>query len=244
MEDYRIFEEEPFNKVLDLVEYVDEEAAAQFSSIIKVLPKKIIKALSEGDDFELLTEKYNSDLLRMNDGNKDSIFFTFKSNIKNIGVQISIIPFREMDLMHVENNIDSEEFQTDDGPWFTFSITLTTGDKNYDWEVYVQEMEGAYQVISCKNINEKPIRQIVENLSYGEIMQYVNDSEYDEDEEYEDENDIEFDGVMEYDEVTGELKITSFFENEDVKIDEESGEPEVKVEFIIEELEDEEDYEP
>lgn len=246
MEDkYRIFEEEKFNKILDLITRVDNELAGKFKKVVSSLPKKLSNALGEGEDFSVFHKSYDADLLRIEDGAKDSLFFTYKNYDKKLKIEMSVFPFSELDLDSDEVNFDYEEDnipQEDeeievDQPWFVFSLTFTVDDKKgFDWEVYVQPYEDEYQVISIKNYNGEMINQKIEMLSYDEIIEFADDAEYDE-EEFEEDEDIEFDGIAEYDEETGEVKVTALFEDSDfenIKIDEESGEPEIEVELDIE----------
>ena len=258
-EKFRIFEEEKFNKILDLLEIVDTDLLEQYKKIISAIPTKVVNAVAECEDFDVSTSSYTADMLRITDGAKDSIFLTFNNTKNNLKIELNIFPFSEFDInpeLKALNDsymkeLNLEVKKEEDLPWFVFSLTLSQDDKIYDWEVYVQPYDDEFQIISIKNYKEQMVEQKVITLSYEELIQYADNEEYCEDDEYYEEDDIEFDGIAEYDE-EGNL-VTHLFKEEDfenVAIDEESGEPEIEVELHVElppeedDLDDEADYQP
>jgi len=230
---YEIFEEDCFNMVVKLVEKVDRKLVKRYEDVLRSLPNKILKALAVGDDFEMFSSEYDADLLRMSGSGKDSIFFTFKNYKKDLKIELNILPYTEDDISA------EEEYK----PVFIFSLSLTMKDnKGMDWEVYIQPHEDRFQLISIKNMNGEMVgQQVIQDIPYSELLEHANYEEYDESDE-EDDEEIEFDGVAEYDK-DGNL-VTKLFKPEDlkdVKIDEESGKPEVEVELHVELPDDEED---
>ncbi len=211
-EKYRIFEDEKFNKILDLVERVDINLIEQYKKVVNVLPAKVVKATGDCEDFDVSTSSYTADMLRITDGVKDSIFLTFNNTKNNLKIELNIFPFLELDINKElddlsknedylqDFNLDNEIKKEEDLPWFVFSLTLSQDDKIYDWEVYVQPYEDEFQIISIKNYKEQMVQQKVITLSYEELIQYADNEEYCEDDEYYEEEDIEFDGIAEYDE--------------------------------------------
>ena len=241
MEEYRIFEEEKFNKILDLVEHANKDIIQIFNSIIKVIPQSIFKALSVADDFEVEGENYRSDLMRKYESSpegyvyNESIDFDFQ-NDNGLRVQISVDSFEESmvdfgNLNANEENSDSSVVFGED-PKFVFSLTFSSKNKSLDCEVWIQPIQYSFEIVSAITLNGRQVSQNYITLSQAELIEYANDEmEISEDDfEEDEEDDIIVLSEEEYDKLKKELNAVTMVD--DVAIDESTGEPEVEIEFF------------
>ena len=184
MEDYRIFEEEKFNKILDLVADVDGDIMQVFNSAIKKLPQNIFKALIVADDYEMEDANYNSDLMRKYESSdegyiyNESIDFDFQNN-NSLRIQLSVNSFEESMVDFGNSNATEEEFDDSvifgEDPKFVFSITFSSKNKSLDCEVWIQPIECEFQIVSAITLNGKQVKQCCKTMTQAELIQDAND---------------------------------------------------------------------
>jgi len=249
-EKFEVFEEEKFNRILNLVEYVDPEAIMYYKKMILNISQKAVKSLSEGENIGYNNKDIQFYVIRTDNGMRESIKFVYENVLKGFRINLEIAPIEDYNFIVPEDEYGveiQEEFKPKDIPLFIFSLSylFLKENKSIGWEAYVQNFDDEYQVLCEKYINGKIKSQKHTMMGLNEVLEFAGDEEfYDEDEEDEIEDDVEFillGEKSEYDEVIKELRLSALFKSEDVEIDEESGEPEVEVEFFDNEVDNVDD---
>ena len=192
---YKLFGEK-YNKVLDVIDFADEELAERYKKIIDNLPTVVKDKLSEEEDFNI-DSKYFSASVEESDG--CVLRFKYTRFDKYIHTEIHLYPFYEDELY------DSCEDTGFDENLFVCSIRVTNTKQEPNIQFNYKEEDGKYIYTGCditgfeifcdlvlerrdndyylitkKELNGFVINEKEIPVTYEELLDYANEAEYDE----------------------------------------------------------------
>lgn len=162
MEDrYKIFQK-GYNKILDLIENVDEKLIKQYKSFISIIPKEIIKKITRCEDFAVNSEWLNAEMMVF----CNSIDFDFTRYENYLKADMSIHRFFDDDLFP---KTDKDGNVVEEDPIKIFSLSFrNTPVKQKNVEIYFEQVDNAYKYTG-NNIDEKTKGKDIEYEVFLEI---------------------------------------------------------------------------
>lgn len=214
-EKYRVFPEK-YNKMLDLIEIVDEDLVIKYKKFISKLPVQVIEKMMFEKEFCFQAE----DLRIEQDSYGEMMEFQCTTYRKFFNISLNIYPYYEDELLEEYDDefeiLDPEIAEDENEYIFIFSLTLTDCKDEPKVKINFEEVDGKYEyketkiegkeveysvfverreddeffLISKCKFNGIEIKKKEKPISYDELVKYAN---YDE----EDEINAEFDGLEE-----------------------------------------------
>ncbi len=198
MEDkYKIFNY-GFNKILDLVEFVDSDIADNYKKHISIVPSNVINAVCDCDDFATSTPKFSVDYMDFD----NSVSFDYTNKQPYIRTEIYIHKLFGEDLspkklfsLTVRNTKIKQpdlqfHYELKDGELNLIKTSDNNCLKNIEisWEVYLAYEEMEPYLVYKKFYRGIEIVSKEVKISFDELTQFIDDevieNEYDSNIEY------------------------------------------------------------
>lgn len=199
--EYLIFDK-GFNKVLDLIGSVDNEAVNNYKKIVNIIPEEVLDAISGCEDFATDCAEFNVDFMRL----VNAVSLDFSRNKNFIRTDIYVHRIFEDDLFknnlslkifainvrNTENkkpNIQLNYIQEKGG--YKFVGTNDNANEkiiDYTFEIYLDSRDDQYFLVSVKSFRGVVLNTKEVEISFDELMCAVEDED-----DCEDDCEVEFD---------------------------------------------------
>ena len=144
-EEYLVFDDR-HNKILDLVQMVDDELAKKYKKLISFVPDSVKKKLGSKEELCIFGKNFRVDLQDVD----DMLEFQMERYGKYFCANVQIYPFCDFELEdgvkfdEEEFDDDDEEVEIEDRHLFVFSLTLSDTEGEPEIRFNYEEKDGKY----------------------------------------------------------------------------------------------------